>query len=279
MKTILLPTDFSDNAWNAIFTAVKLYAQFDCRFMVLHAYEPKPLNLLGRKGQQRLGTIYESLADHSKQELRKILDYLKKNHHNPKHDFVTLSRSDTLVDAIKKVLDDEDIDLICMGTQGATGAKELFMGSNTVKVLNQIEHCPMLIVPAEHDVKGLNILAVATDYSKKYSNEQLLPLTDLVSVWHPEINIVHVTLEAALSDRQKANQRFLTNSFEGSSVRFQDLDFETGVAHDLNKFIADNQVDILALIRYRHTIWEKIIGQPVVKKLGFHTEIPLMVLH
>ncbi len=65
MKKILLPTDFSDNAWNAIFTTLKLYADQECKFYVLHAYEPKMLNLLGKKGQLRLGVIYDSLSQYS----------------------------------------------------------------------------------------------------------------------------------------------------------------------------------------------------------------------
>ncbi|NNE78443.1 MAG: universal stress protein, partial [Pricia sp.] len=100
MKKILLPTDFSDNAWNAIFTAVKLYANVECIFYLLHAYEPNALNLLGRKSQKRLGTIYDSLSQYSEQELNKVLEYLNKNHTNPNHIFETVSKSETLTEAV-----------------------------------------------------------------------------------------------------------------------------------------------------------------------------------
>ena len=54
MKKILLPTDFSDNAWNAIFTAVKLYTNVECRFYLLHGYEPKAMNMLGIEVPDRM---------------------------------------------------------------------------------------------------------------------------------------------------------------------------------------------------------------------------------
>ena len=167
MKNIVLPTDFSDNSWNAIFTAVKLYADVECQFYILHAYEPKALNKLGKKGQQRLGVLYESLAQYSEQELEKVMTYLAKHLKNPLHHFESVSKSDTLEEAINKIISEKDIDLICMGTQGASGAKQVFMGSNTVKVLKQIGDCPILAVPAEYDFKSLKSLLFPTDFMKK----------------------------------------------------------------------------------------------------------------
>src|SRR5680860_1514081 len=78
MKKILLPTDFSNNAWNALFTSLKLYTDVACHFYLLNAHEPNFANLMGNKGKQRLGFIYDSMEAYSNQELDKMLDYLKK---------------------------------------------------------------------------------------------------------------------------------------------------------------------------------------------------------
>ncbi|SHJ35473.1 universal stress protein [Pseudozobellia thermophila] len=278
MKKILLPTDFSNNAWNAIFTAVKLYTDVKCRFYLLHAYEPGALNLLGRKGQQRLGVLYDSLSEYSRQELDKVMDYLDKNHHNPKHSFEPLSKSDTLEEAVEGVIAEKDIDLVCMGTQGATGAKKVFMGSNTVKVLNKINNTPVLVVPDEYDFKRLKSLALPTDFTKKYEKYQLLPLTELASLWNTNVQVVHVAIEFALNDQQLVNQKLLKERLNDLEVTFYNIDFEIDVAHTLEKFAQDIEVDMLALIRYHHSFWEKIIGEPVVKKMTFHAKVPLLVL-
>lgn len=50
MKNILIPTDFSDSSWNALFTAVKLYANVPCHFYILNTYKPDIRNLLGKQG-------------------------------------------------------------------------------------------------------------------------------------------------------------------------------------------------------------------------------------
>lgn len=278
MKNIVLPTDFSDNAWNAIFTVLKMYHSVPCHFHILHAYEPKAMNLIGRKGQQRLGIIYDSLAEHSKQELKKILEYLNKNNHNDKHTFETISKSDSLINAIQEVLVEKDIDLICMGTQGATGAKEIFMGSNTVKVLKQIDNCPLLVVPTDFNFLSLKSLIFATDFTKRYEKHQLSLLTELATLWETEVQVVHVAVEFALNDQQEKNRQLLDERFEGIKVDFQNVDFVSDVEFSLEKYIDQTEVDLVALIRYQHTFWEKVTGEPVVKKMTFHAKVPLLVL-
>lgn len=278
MKYILLPTDFSDNAWNAIFTAVKLYADVKCRFYLLHAYEPKAMNLLGRKSQLRLGTIYDSLSHHSKQELEKILAYLKENHSNPNHSFEIISKSDTLEDGIRITLSAHDIDLIVMGTQGATGAQQVFMGSNTVKVLKRVEHCAVLVVPSEYNFQVMKTVVFPTDFMKKNEKHQLQTLTELALLWKADILVVHVALEFTLSNQQKINQKLLKDRFEGLDLTFQNIDFEVDISHTLEKFMDLAGIDLMAMVRYHHTFWEKVIDEPVVKKLAFHTKVPLLIL-
>ncbi len=278
MKNILLPTDFSDNTWNAIFTAVKLYAKETCKFYLLHAYTPKALNMLGSKSQLRLGVIYDSLSEYSRQELDKVMDYMHENHHNPKHSFEAISKSDTLEGAIAELIAEKDFHLVCMGTQGATGAKHVFIGSNTVKVLKKINSCPILAVPDNFNFQSLKSMVFSTDFSKKYKKSQLMPMIELASLWKTNIQIVHVAVEFALNDQQILHQKLLKESLEGLEVMFYNVGFEANIAHTLEKFIEKVEVQMIAMIRYHHTFWEKFIGEPVVKKMTFHTKIPLLVL-
>ncbi len=278
MKKILLPTDFSDNAWNAIFTAIKLYANVDCQFYLLHAYEPQTLNMLGRKNQQRLGTIYDSLSQYSKQELGKVLTYLKENHHSPRHSFETFSKSETFVEAVQEIVSVWDIDTVVMGTQGATGAKEIFMGSNTVKVLKKVKNCPVLVVPSGYNFQNLKTLVFPTDYTRTYEKFELLPITELAEHWKAQIQILHVAVEFVLNDTQKANRDILEQRLGNLNFSYSNVTFDGNVAHSVQKFVSQNNADLMAMIRYHHTFWEKVIGGPVVKKIAFHSNIPVLML-
>lgn len=278
MKNILLPTDFSDNAWNAIFTMLKLYADLQCRFYLLHAFEPKTMNMMGRKSQQRLGTIYSSLSQYSEQELVKSLEYLTLHHQNPKHGFEIISKSDTLEGALTQVVAENYIDLIGMGTQGATGSKQVFMGSNTVRALKSNMDCPLLAIPADYNFQSLNSLAFPTDFLNKFTESLLLPMTELAALWKTDIHIIYVAQEFKLNDQQRINQKVLKEHLQGLNVVFQNIDFEANITNTLEKFVDNTNMDLMTLLKNHHSFWEKLIREPIVKKMTFHAKVPLLVL-
>ncbi|MEQ9583008.1 MAG: universal stress protein [Arenibacter sp.] len=278
MKKILLPTDFSDNAWNAIFTALKLYADVKCKFHILHAYEPKTLNMLGQKSQQRLGIIYDSLALNAAQELEKILSYLSENHNNPNHRFETISKSDTLEGAVKELASTNDIDLVVMGTQGATGAKEIFMGSNTVKVLKQLKNISILVVPNDFNFQKLKTLVFPTDYTRKYEKFELLPMIELTKLWNASIQVIHVAVEFTLNDLQEANLIILEERLAGNNYSLNELGFKGNIAQSVEQYVAETRADLLTMVRYQHNFWERIIDEPVIKKIAFHSMVPVLFL-
>ena len=278
MKNILLPTDFSKNSWNAIFTALKLYTREASKFYILHAFEPNALNLLGKKSQERLGVIYDSLSQYSQIELEKVLSYLKEHNQNPLHSFETISMSETLEEAVDELLVPKDIDLIVMGTQGATGAKEVFMGSNTVKLLKHIKSVPFLVVPSQYDFKNLNTLAFPTDFNKSYPKHALSTVLELAKLWQTNIEVLHVAVEFTLNDQQKANQKQLNDRFQEVGMIIKNIDFEANIARSLENYISETRVDLMVMIRYQHSFWEKLLREAVVKKLSFHTKVPLLIL-
>lgn len=278
MKKILLPTDFSDNAWNALFTALKLYTHVKCKFFLLHTYEPKAMNMLGRKSQQRLGIIYDSLAQHSVQELDKILSYLNENHHNPNHSFESISKSDSLEKSVMELVSTRDIELVIMGTQGATGAKEIFMGSNTVKVLKQLKNTSIIVVPTAFDFQKLKILVFPTDYTKKHEKFELLPMIELTKLWNTAIRVIHVGEEFVLTDIQKANMKILEERLAGANYSLHKLGMDTNVAKSIEQYVKDIGADLLTMVRYRHNFWERIIDEPVIKKIAFHSMVPVLFL-
>ncbi|GGG43122.1 universal stress protein UspA [Croceivirga lutea] len=278
MKRILLPTDFSDNAWNAIFTALKLYANMECQFYLLHAYEPKSINLLGRKSQKRLGFIYDSLSQSSEKELKKILAYLHENHKNAKHTFESISTASSLEEAVVNSTINSDIDMIIMGTQGATGAKEIFLGSNTVKVLKKINKLPIIVVPEAYNFQKLKKVIFPTDYIKSYEKFALHPLIELVTLWKSKLHILHITSENVLNATQQTNKKILQERLFSLQNSFENVAFNSNIAHSLEKYLVDNETQLMAIIRHHHSFWEKLIGEPVIKKVAFHTSVPVLML-
>ena len=278
MKKIVLTTDFSENSWNAIFTALKMFAEVDCHFYLLNAYEPKTLNLLGTKSQQRLGVIYDSLSKHSEQELEGMFKYFEINHKNPKHKFTTVSKSETLEEAVKELITENDIDLLMMGTQGATGTKEVFLGSNTVKVLKTVKDIPIFAIPEGYNFQKLHTIIFATDFTKSYKKNELEQVIELAILWKAKIEIVHVAIEFNLNDTQNTNKSILKERFSGLDYSFKNIPFEINISQSIDQYVGNMDSCILSIIRHQHTFWEKVIGEAVVKKIAFHSNIPVLFL-
>lgn len=278
MKKILLTTDFSENSWNAIFTALKLYANVKCEFYIVHAYEPSALNLLGSKSQQRLGVIYDSLSKYSEQELEGILKYLEINHQNPNHSFNSISKAETLEEAVTLVIAENDIELLITGTQGATGAKEVFLGSNTVKILHAIKEIPVLAVPTGFNFQKLKTVIFATDFMMSFKKNELMFLRDLASLWNAEIEVIYVAVTFNLTDSQKNNKSVLEKRLQGLDYHFKEVPFDTSVSKSIDTYTEGKNEAILGIIRHHHTFWQKVIGEPIVKKIAFHSGIPVVFL-
>ncbi|WP_297792785.1 universal stress protein [uncultured Eudoraea sp.] len=278
MKKILLLTDFSNNAWNAIFTALKMHEHIHCHFFLLNTYEPSFANILGDKTKKRLGVIYESLEKNSGIELDKIMQYLAKNHANKNHTFEKRSFSSDFINAVKEIRIEEDIDLIVMGTKGATGAKEIFMGSNTVKLIKTINTCPILAVPSQHDFKDLSTILFPTAFTKPYSKYELNPLTELASVWKSKILICHIAQEFVLNDEQISNKEILIKRMGKIAHSFHNVEMQANIADSIGMFAKESDSDVIVLINYKHTFIENLTHEAVIKKVGFHSKIPLLVL-
>lgn len=123
MKRIIVSTDFSQNAYNALSYARLLLQDEEVTFTLLHIYESPSVNLL-QKSSQQVGAIYQSSNLASEEPLQKLLVKINGLHENRKHTYNVKAHGGALDEAIKKV-PTETYDLIVMGSKGATGLKSV----------------------------------------------------------------------------------------------------------------------------------------------------------
>ncbi|WP_445381376.1 universal stress protein [Robiginitalea sp. IMCC43444] len=278
MKTILIPTDFSRNAWNALFTLLKLFTHQQARILILNTYEPQLANLLGDRSELRLGAIYESLGKESREQMQDLLGYLQQNHHNPRHQFEAIHRSGDLLQALRALTNEYPVDLIVMGTQGATGAKKVFLGSNTVRVLKAIRNKPLLVVPEDFDFQQLRTVVFPTDYIKYYEPYEISILLDLVKVWDARLQIVYVGSEFKLTSNQESHQKLLSAKLKGIPHSFVNQKLKGSVSDTIRDYAENKDAELIALVHYKHSILEVLTHNPVSKRIAFETRIPLLVL-
>ena len=143
MKHILVPTDFSDNAWNALKYGIELFQKTKCTFYLVHINPIPTYSGAGTSLRTASEDFRQNILKESKLELQNLLGQIaKETTQTSKHTFVPIALYDFFVDAIKRESENKKIDLIIMGTKGASGLKKATIGSNTGDVITKVK-CPL----------------------------------------------------------------------------------------------------------------------------------------
>ena len=273
MKKILLPTDFSDNAWSAVVYALKLYVKKECTFYFINSCKTEASAMSNMSNK-----LLSIIKDTAMKDLLELKRMARIANANEMHSFEIILSSESLIDAIKRVIKTHNIDTVVMGTKGASKTKEIFFGSNTVNALKKIKRCPILVVPDEYNFVEPHQIAFPTDYNKLYDDKVLNPLKNISKLYNSKIRILHIEEENELSETQELNIKRLDENLSLFENTFHWMPNYNKKAAVINDFIEELEIDILVMVNHKHSFIENIINEPVVKKIGFHPVIPFLVI-
>ncbi|MEJ1223198.1 universal stress protein [Sediminicola sp. 1XM1-17] len=279
MKKILIATDFSEDAWNAAHYAIEMHKDEDCVFYLLNTYTPTKVS--GSFMAEALaGHSLESvIKSNSENGLKKVVGRIQKTLNYPNHSFKTISSFNLLVDEIKKIVNRENIDLIVTGAKGASGLEGVFLGSNTVHIIKCIKNCPVLAIPSHFRFTELSEIAFATDFNRFYTITELQPLLELVKTFKASIHIVHVQYKITeLTEIQQFNMNMLCKYMEGIDHNIHTVTELRSVSNTLEAFAEELNIHLLAMLNYRHSLMDNLTKEPIVDRLVFHSNVPLLVL-
>lgn len=275
MKKILLPTDFSENAYNAVRYAVQLFQKDECLFYLLNTYTPVLYDneyLVYNAAQPTLTEIYRN---RSMEGLSRVLRRLKRYHENAKHHFEKVSSFNLLSDEIKELVSEKDIDLVVMGTKGATGAKEILFGTHTMHALKKVK-CPLLAIPAHYDYNTPEEILFPTDYEADF--ESLLGLLkEIVQSHNSRVHIMNVYLGEELTEEQEKQKRTLGSIFKDNAHHFHSI-ADKSLTSAIYNFQEENDIDMLVMLNNKQSFFENLLFRPVINEIGFHVKVPFLVI-
>lgn len=277
MKNILIPTDFSKNAWNAVSYAMALYAHENCHFFLLNTYTPSISN--SRFMAAMAFDHAEEIQNFSKQGLQHLLEKIESKFDNPNHHFTTISSFSLLIDEVKEIVEDYAIDMVILGTKGCSGLEGVFMGSNAVRIIKAVKTCPVLAIPEYFDFEKPTEIAFATDFNRFYTPSELEPIINLVHSFGSVLRIVHVQYEIkALTEVQQFNLTMLRKYLGDVEHYIHTISELSSVSKTMEVFVEELDVHLLAMLNYQHSYMERMTREPVVEKVAFHTQVPLLVI-
>lgn len=276
MKKIIIPTDFSENAYHAFAYAARLFRNEPCTFYLIHTFTPSIYQteyVLHSPGQIGLGDFYQTDSDERLAEMKARAEAQFKN---PKHTIYTHSAFNILVDEILDMVEREHADMVIMGTQGATGAKEIFLGTHTVHVIRKAS-CPVIAIPSEFEYKAPKEVLFPTDFEVAYTEAHFAALFNIADLHKSRIEVLHISTGLELTSKQKENKTKLESLIGKRTSRYHDVPSQE-IIEGINQFQKTAEVQMLAMIQNKHTFLERLFIEPVIKKIGFHVNIPFMVI-
>lgn len=265
-KTILVPTDFSERANNALEQAVHLAGKTNAKLIIYHVYH-RPLAEESHKFtltdlEKKIDKQFKQLADH--------IPGLKKIPHEFKKEL------GVSVDNIANKVNSNGIDMLVMATKGAKGINEIW-GTKTAKIIKMID-TPVFVIPDNTSLKHLKKVALACDYSLKTEAESIGFLTNLAQELEFSIDVVTLNREEkTMTKSEHANRNELIEQMGNVTASF------TFTQHPhIDKGIMDyskaNNIDAVVILSKNYSFIESLFHESLTDKMVFNSPIPLMVI-
>lgn len=269
MEKILVATDFSTAAENALEYAVEFAKLTKAKILLYHVFAPPvvpatelPWTVLPNSTEMKDENILLL-----KKELKKFID-----DKNLPAEFY--SEVGTPVDKIMQFAAAEKPNLIIMGMKRAGVVKEFLIGSVATSVLKRSK-VPVLLIPEAYHFKKPEKIIFACDYDIK-NTVILNPLKQFVNLFEAQLLVLHVSERLEMVD---VNKTIAVNKLEialKNTVRSFHFLEDDDLINGLKNFIEYNNADMVVTIAHKHNLIESVFRRDHNKRIAFHSSVPLL---
>lgn len=280
ITNILIPTDFSRNAWQAVQYALVLFKSHHCNIHLVNAFEfsdgmsffinPEP-------GDEE----YETAKSEAEDNLAKVLDMMALKPVNQKmHNVTCEAICGEPLNVIKDYISKHPINLIIMGTQGTSNTSEAVYGSVSVNVMEKVRKCPVMVIPLVAEIKQPTEIVFPSKFKSQFSDDNLSVLKFLSKRCNAEIKVLYIFKDgdSKLSEDQIKSKTNLLDLLYGCKISYKQLHHQV-VLNGINCFIESRESDMVCFLNKKHAFFGSILSRPLVKEITFYTHVPILVLH
>jgi nucleotide-binding universal stress UspA family protein len=257
MKTILLPTDYSECARNAAKYAMAFFGYVDVRYILFHVHD--------------MDTLQDIVSDETERKLKDEVDHLALLDH---HDIAVIESKTgggKVVNSIFRVCEAEAVDCIVMGTVGAK--RPAWFGSNTTEVLMK-SRCPVLVVPNGIKFKPPSQVVLPLNLKHAVSPGIFKLAYTFIKPHHPFLHIVTVInhTDSIQSDFHTDKIRDIIGDAPYSFTFVNDKSVVDGVT----RFVEGLDADFMLLFPRKRSFLQYILNKSVSKKIAHYANLPML---
>jgi nucleotide-binding universal stress UspA family protein len=274
MKKFLVPTDFSETSKNAARYAAQMAAEIPGGKVFLINVSDKftagsdgsPLN--ETKKDRR--TILLQALGHMGDELRSLA--------NVEIEYV-IEEGSSLVETLERYVRHQGVHMIVMGITGASRLEQLFIGSNTLDMVDA-GVCPVMIIPPDASYKPIKNVLFASDFKEVETTVPVVPVKSVLDLFRASLHIVNVNSEhyVDITDEYKAQRvklEKILGDYQPEFYFIRQYDFLDAVS----QFTQDKNIDVIVTVPKEHSFLSGLFKTSHTRKLAYHSHVPIIAIH
>lgn len=276
MKNILITTDFSKNALHAADYVLNLFQYQSCTFYLLHVVKASSFISDDLMSMKPSSSLYSQIIASEKKKLDQEINQFKNKYNNILHEFVPVVDYDNFIESISQCVEKNSIELIVMGTKGATNNLKKMFGSNTMRVIRKSQ-TPVLAIPSSYSFKRVNDILFTSNYQTIYKKSELNILIDLAEHHDYKIHVLHISKTNSLSEERENVKQNLNESFTNISHVFVQLE-ESNFLDSVKNYIDNNSIDIFVMLNRDYSFIDELMSLQKIEKIAYNISIPFLAL-
>ncbi|PWA10174.1 universal stress protein [Flavobacterium laiguense] len=270
MKRILIPTDFSKYADQAIEAGAQIAKKNNAEIVLIHMLE-----LPGQSNDAVTGETSIPAIMLFKQKADEILKSIKDRPYLKGIPITEVILLDNVYKGIATYANKNDIDLIVMGSHGSSGFEEIFIGTNTEKVV-RLSNIPVLIIKQEVDQLDIKKIVFASDFSKEIK-KPFLELLKFAKIFNAKLKLVMICTPNSFKSTtaaEKIMKEFVAefDMPDYSMETYNDTNIEKGIINYANA----KNADLIALCTHGRTALTHFFSGSISEDLVNHTSRPVV---
>ncbi len=287
---ILVPVDYSEYSTLACRYAAKIAVKSGYKICLFHAFYSPAFDLIeltgGLQTQQQLRTdVTEKLIENEADEMKQYIDSLMSF-----DEFKTIDKSQILHEIKAGLAKDEILttasevipELVVMGTRGADKKTTSILGSITEVSIRKLK-VPVIAVPEDYEFigeKNLKRILYLTDFDES-DFLSIKKLQKFTRIFNMSIHCIHMGPRRDKWELLKMEglKDYFHKAYQQDTVECHILEDKPNLLEALDKYITDNQINIISLTHRKRSLLDKVLKPSMAKKIFYHSQIPLLVFH
>jgi nucleotide-binding universal stress UspA family protein len=274
MKTLIIPTDFSPVATNAMNFAADMAVNINASLMLLHVYQV-PVSMTDVPVVLITADELRNNSEAKLQELKESLTHITSG----KIKIYTEARMGDVLDELEDVSKQIQPFAVIMGTRGASGVERILFGSTTLKAIRHLKWPVIVVPPGKEYGNGIKKIGFACDFKKVIESTPVQFIRNIVKEFGAELDVLNVDYESKHFKPETPEESLMLHTLlEDLNPNYHFInhaDIEDGI----NEFVESNNIDLLITIPKKHKLLDSLFKPSSTKQLVTQSHVPVMCVH